>query len=398
MGEISKGRFAIYSKGNMNFQARQKFIHFWAPNIYGFHGGIQAFSLYLFQALQELGYLQKLSLKLDREVDLPKSAQNFSCYGQYPWFLRTMAFSAGVTIQSLFSKPSLVLSTHLNFAPVAYYLKKYLNIPYWVVAHGVDAWKIEGILRRLAFAKADKILAVSNYTRSKIMDSFDLDPESILILHNTFDEERFSIAKKSPELLCKYALQHDNPVILSVCRFDAGEQYKGYDLVLESIPSLLVDFPSLRYVVVGQGNDLDRFRNKVVSLGLEKQVIIVGGVSNQDLPKFYQLCDVFALPSLGEGFGIVFLEALASGKPVIGGNLDGSVEPLQNGELGVLINPRSKNEFSAAVANLLSQKNLDPLLYNPEHLRRQVVLRFGRESFKRRVAEIFKDIGMGGYQ
>ena len=120
----------------------------------------------------------------------------------------------------------------------------------------------------------------------------------------------------------------------------------------------------------------------------------MGSVENSELPAFYNLCDVFAMPSKGEGFGIVFLEALASGKPVIAGNKDGSVDALLGGELGVLIDPDDLSQLEQALVLTLSRKHPLTILQDPNALRQRVIEAFGYSQFTRAVKENFRAIGL----
>ena len=103
--------------------------------------------------------------------------------------------------------------------------------------------------------------------------------------------------------------------------------------------------PHLRYVIVGRGADSTRLRRRVEELGLSDHVVLTGFVPEDELPDHYRLCDIFVMPSQAEGFGIVFLEALACGRRVVAGNGDGSAEPLLAGKLGHLLIPTTPTRW-----------------------------------------------------
>ena len=124
--------------------------------------------------------------------------------------------------------------------------------------------------------------------------------------------------------------------------------------------------------------------------GLTDSVILAGYIPEHELCAFYNLCDVFAMPSKGEGFGIVFLEALACGKPVIAGNKDGSVDAVLNGELGVLVDPESVDEIAKALAGVISKTHPLQILQRPQDLRRGVIDAYGYARFVERVKEIIQ--------
>ena len=116
-----------------------------------------------------------------------------------------------------------------------------------------------------------------------------------------------------------------------------------------------------------------------------------GFIPDEELCDYYNLCDVFAMPSKGEGFGIVYLEALACGKPTIGGNQDGAIDALCNGELGVLVDPDNIEQIAQAIVDILQGKHPLPILYQPDLLRQKVIEIYGFDKFKERLALILSD-------
>src|SRR5262249_26054671 len=145
------------------------------------------------------------------------------------------------------------------------------------------------------------------------------------------------------------------PVILTVARLAEPERYKGYDRVLAALPAVRAAVPNVHYILVGRGPDSKRIRRLIHELKLEESVTMTGFVRDHELCDHYNLCDVFAMPSKGEGFGIVYLEALACGRPVLAGNKDASAEPLLNGELGVLVDPDNVEEIASALKQILQR-------------------------------------------
>ena len=118
---------------------------------------------------------------------------------------------------------------------------------------------------------------------------------------------------------------------------------------------------------------------------------MTGFVSDEELCDHYNLCDVFAMPSKGEGFGIVYLEALACGKPVLAGNKDGAVDPLINGELGCLVDPDNLQEITDSLINILQKTYPNPLIYQPEKLRQKTIEKFGYVKFRQTLAKLLQD-------
>jgi glycosyltransferase involved in cell wall biosynthesis len=123
---------------------------------------------------------------------------------------------------------------------------------------------------------------------------------------------------------------------------------------------------------------------------VQNTVVLAGFVPDEELCEHYNLCDLFAMPSKAEGFGIVYLEALACGKPALAGNKDGSRDALNDGELGLLVDPDDTEEIAAESIRVLRREHSHPNLFRPGLLRQRVTELFGFETFKRTVADRLK--------
>jgi len=163
-------------------------------------------------------------------------------------------------------------------------------------------------------------------------------------------------------------------MILTLGRLATSEQYKGIDEILEAMPSLLKLYPNLLYVIAGDGDDKKRLIEKVSSLNLNLSVKFLGFVPEESKADLYRSADVFVMPSRGEGFGFVFLEALACGTPVIASTKDGSLEAVRYGELGQAVDPDDQAALIEALIYSLKRprgipRGLDYFSY-PEFKRR----------------------------
>lgn len=228
-------------------------------------------------------------------------------------------------------RPTVVFCGHLFMAPLALVVARLVRARLVLQVHGIDAWTNPGGLRRWVIERADMILSVSRYTRSRLLSWASIDPERVVVLPNTVDE-RFVPGDRSTAR-AKFGFG-SGPVILTVGRLDARERYKGHERVIDALPALLRSHPTLVYAIAGEGDDLDRLTERVGQTGLQGVVRFVGPVRDEDLPDLYRAADVFALPSTGEGFGIVFLEAMACGTPAVGLAVAGALDALQDGRLG----------------------------------------------------------------
>ncbi len=295
------------------------------------------------------------------------------------------AVHAGISI--ITKRPDVVLMGHIRFAPLAI-LCATLGIPYVLFVYGIEAWNVPAIgIWALKHARA--VVAISGYTRSKVADRVPETARRITVISPTFDEKKFSPGSGTADLQAKFRAYNEK-IILTVARLSADERYKGYDTVIEALPRVLEEVPSARYVIVGDGSDKGRIEELVRARGLSGKVFFAGNVATEDLPDYYRMCDVFVMPSRGEGFGIVFLEALGCGKSVVAGNADGSRDALQNGEVGLLVDPGSPEEIASAVVGILSKKAARDIM-DGELLRRKTINRFGFEIFQKKVLNVLRE-------
>jgi phosphatidylinositol alpha-1,6-mannosyltransferase len=253
------------------------------------------------------------------------------------------------------SKPDIVICGHLNLLPAAWLCAKLRGARLALIIHGIDAWTRRNWFYNWTLQSVDSVIAVSNYTADRFIRWSNVSRERVFILPNCVDLSLFNPEPRNIELAQRYGVQN-NRVILTVGRLASEEGYKGFDEVIEAIPELRTRFPTLRYVIVGDGNDRGRLEQKARSLGISGQVIFAGRIPEEEKKSHYCLADAYVMPSYGEGFGIVFLEALACGIPVVGSKVDGSREALLEGQLGHLVDPKVPEELIEAVTDVLTSE------------------------------------------
>lgn len=371
-------------------------IHVWVPDLFSSIGGIQAFSRYLIEALyQEIGS-DKIRVLIKNDTSgaahLQNGFRNINALGHWPLLFRTPRFAIESLRQAYRERPDLIISTHLHFGPVAQFIRQCFGTRYVLVAHGIDAWYLKDGPRRKALQQADLVLAVSRYTRDQLVQEVGIDANRIKIFPNTFAPDMFSIGPKSPQLLNKYGLSLQTPVILTVCRLERADRYKGYDQMIEAMPEILRAVPGTRYLLVGKGPDRPRIEKLIAEVGVQDAVTLAGFVPDEELADYYNLCDLFAMPSKAEGFGIVYLEALACGKPVLAGNKDGSRDAIADGELGSLVDPDDVGEIAREVIRVITHQHSHPYIYQPELLRKRVIELFGFSTFKHTLTRYLDDL------
>src|SRR5262249_24919241 len=176
---------------------------------------------------------------------------------------------------------------------------------------------------------------------------------------NAIHMEKYGIGDKPNYLQGRYGLG-GRKVLMTLARLQQNEQQKGLDEMLEVFPELLAEEKNLSYLIAGDGDDNQPFKRTPTSLGLNGHVVFAGRVSEAEKADHYRLADVFVMPRRQEGFGFVFLEAMASGIPVVASSLDGSREAVLDGELGEIADPDDREALKAAICRALRRPRQIP--------------------------------------
>jgi phosphatidyl-myo-inositol dimannoside synthase len=323
---------------------------------FGADGGIGEYNRNLMTALCE-------SPRVSRVIALPrfgkttpglpdKLTQWASASGRAMWSLRTTRLALSQRYDAIFCG-------HLNAAPLAAALALATRTQLWLQVHGIEAWLPPGIAIRKAVGQAELITSVSRYTRARLLAWADVEATRVRVLPNTVSPTMRKTERRA-DLVNRYSLANKQ-VILTIGRMASAERYKGHDTIIRALPAIAARVPSVAYLIGGTGDDRPRLQALANEQGIGDRVIFTGRIPDAEMPDYFALADVFAMPSSGEGFGIVFLEAMAAGLPVIAGNSDGSVDALGDGALGVLINPDDSGALAAAIVSALKgDANADP--------------------------------------
>jgi len=253
---------------------------------------------------------------------------------------------------------------------VALVLKKLLRVQYIVSIHGLDINLTQASSRKRRLAKlivrnAEKIIANSNYTKQALINACGCDATKVEIVYPcpniSYEPQEEKIVASIRD---KYNLQNKK-VILTVSRL---VERKGHDKVIQALPKVLEKIPNAVYLIVGAGANLKYLKELVALLKLEDHVLFFTDIADTELPGFYQLADVFIMPSRKlaggdiEGFGIVYLEANGFGKPVIAGRSGGAVEAVEDNVNGLVVDPESIIEIADALIKILSDEALSKRL------------------------------------
>lgn len=252
-----------------------------------------------------------------------------------------------------------VLAAHPNLAPVAQTMKLLRpRLRSIICMHGVEVWKPLGAVRRWSLRRANVLLAPSLDTAERAARAQKLSSGKIRRLPWALDPQfaaRVATSRSQAPLPAAYP---GGRVILTVGRWNSNERYKGMDHLIAALPRLLTDLPEVHLVAVGDGDDLEWLENLAEGSGVARHVHFVRGISQGELGAWYSACEVFALPSKGEGFGLVYLEAMAYGKPVIAGAHGGAPEIVEDGVTGYVVPHGDLPQLATALAALLSDAEL----------------------------------------
>lgn len=251
------------------------------------------------------------------------------------------------------------LSHVLPIGYIAYRLKKKMGLRYIVFCHGLDILRAQEKPRKKKWllkilGEANGIIANSEFTRGLIRN-IGVPDDKILVVYPCPAVPKAKETIETYTTIAKYGLANKR-IILTVARLVPR---KGIDKVIEVMPRLYEKFKNIMYVVVGDGPDLDRLGKLAADKNLQNVVRFVGEVPGEELPKFYAIADIFAMPArqIGsdvEGFGIVYLEANLYGLPVVAGRSGGVPEAVLDRQTGLLVNPEDSNDIYSAIHDLLA--------------------------------------------
>jgi phosphatidylinositol alpha-1,6-mannosyltransferase len=234
-------------------------------------------------------------------------------------------------------KIDLIFCGHLYHSPLAVLLARFTRARLVCQTHGVEVGERPPPHQRLSMEQADTILCVSRDTRAKVLRWANIAPERAVVLSNTVDD---IFTPGDGSRMRQLAGVRQAKVLLSVSRLDSRQQHKGQDRVIEALPGLIAAGLDVVYLVAGEGDDQPRLEALARARGVADRVRFLGHVPQADLPDLYRAADLFVLPSTGEGFGIVFLEAMACGTPAMGFALGGALDALEAG--GFCVEPNDE--------------------------------------------------------
>ncbi len=259
--------------------------------------------------------------------------------------------------QAAWAGARIVVAAHPNLAVAAECMKLFSSrVKVIAMAHGVEVWQPLPRYRRRALLRADLVVAPSTDTATKLDVIQGIPAKKIRRLPWSLSPDFIRMTKAA-----SLPLPHDfprGPIILTVGRWVASERYKGVDNLIHATVQLRTRIPELHLVAVGAGDDVGRLQGLVTELDAQDCIHFLEGLSREELAACYAQADVFALPSAGEGFGLVFLEAMAFGKPIVGAAIGGATDLLEHRVNGLSVLPHDEEDLVKALSLLLLDDSL----------------------------------------
>jgi phosphatidyl-myo-inositol dimannoside synthase len=323
-------------------------------------GGAEAYTRMFAEAITAEGALVEVLSLLDGEdTDRSRPGAPLGMGPSRATRFRQFRFAAEALRRG--RQSDLVVCGHIALAPVGALLSRLWGVPYVVVGYGIDVWGHLGARRRAALRQARRIVATSDFTARMIATIQQVPRDRICVVNPAVD----SWLLREAEAGSAAPPRRNDVTLLTVARLSAEERYKGCDTVIAALPAVLAEGP-IRYVIVGDGDDRPRLQALAEARGLRGAVTFAGTVQRRDLAAWYRECDIFIMPSIaeqrpqgwaGEGFGIVYLEAAAFGRPVIAGTGGGCPEAVQDGVTGCLVDGRDVNAVAETIARLARDRD-----------------------------------------
>ncbi len=334
---------------------KHKKILFLSLRIFSATGGIEKVCRILGKALFETTFSGNCSLEIYSSHDTTNQSSHnvyfpsdyFSGFGNNRFKFLNAAFLNGI-------KSEVVILSHINLLPIGWLIKRFSpKTKLVMLAHGIEVWSLPLGIKKKMLNACDEILCVSQFTKDEMIKLHGVVAKKYSVLNNCLDPFLPVLAKQndSIDLRSKYGFSPFGKILFTLTRMDATERYKGYDRVLQAMALLINEMPDLKYIIGGSYDKIEKNKidELIAELGLKDNVVITGFIPDEDLNDYFLMSDLYVMPSYNEGFGIVFIEAMYYGLPVIAGNKDGSVDALLNGKLGTLIDPMDIESLKNAI-------------------------------------------------
>jgi len=330
---------------------------------FGGRGGIAKFNRDLLRALSSYPEMEEIAVmprvKPVESIDgIPDSvdyhAEAAGNKFRYAWTVLRSTFNVQC---STFDG---VICGHIHLLPLAWMAARREGVPLLLIVHGLEARNpSQKWLANKLVPHVDAFVSVSEFTKERLVQWSGVHPEKGHIVPNCIDRSQFGPGERPTYLQERYGLG-ERTVIMTLSRLPAQETGKGHDEVLEVLPALVQEIPDLTYLICGDGPDRPRLEEKARTLGVDDRVVFAGYVPEEEKVDHYRVADAFVMPGRTEGFGIVYLEALACGIPVVASSADASQEAVRDGKLGTVVDPDDANSVKRGILKALDTTRAVP--------------------------------------
>jgi glycosyltransferase involved in cell wall biosynthesis len=324
--------------------------------LYSQEGGIQRVAQMVLRVLREtwpVVPVQLFSLH-DSELAAPPSFHGNGhprAVSFLPFGSARLRYGCGVLRALVEQKPALVISDHAHLNILPSLAQLVATFPWISFVYHAELLNL-GLLRRRALRQTDLVLAISHFSAREARRVLGPDHPLEVCHLGLFPD--YPVWAKMPQPIP--AALVNRRVILIVGRMAGGERDKGHEALIRAMPEVARRFPNALLVIVGRGADEPRLCRLTEELGVGSHVHFTGFLPDRELPAYYEACDVFAMPSFGEGFGLVYLEAMFHAKPCLAGNRDAAPEVVRQGETGLLVEPGHVAQVQQALVRLLEDR------------------------------------------
>lgn len=326
---------------------------------------------------------------------LPNIESSFFAKIQVPFFIFSELFWAYKIVKK--ERPQLI---HAHWTVpqglIAVMIKKFFKIPVLVTAHAGDVFTKNELIKGLNYLvvkNADFITVNSRATKEALL-GFNKNPPLMAIIPMGVDTDKFRPIQKEKIKRLKNKMDlRDKKIILFVGRL---AEKKGVSYLIKAMPGVLKEIPNAHLVIIGSGSEEKRLKGLTKKLGLEEKISFLGKIPNEELPQYYNLSDVFVAPSIQakkgdtEGLGVVLLEAIACGTPVIGTNIGGISDIIKNNQTGLLVEQKNSEQLGEAVIKLLENKKIRKQLI--KNAQKHIKDIFSWEVVSEKFKKIYKDL------
>ncbi len=314
-------------------------------------GGIQQVNRLLLRAWLEFSARSWAEVETFSLADAPEEPAADWVPG-VSWRWHGMARHGRALVQRLAARvaaarPQVVLLTHVNLLPLLPLVRAmFPRTRVAVLGHGVEVWRRLPGPMRAALRRADAVVAPSAYTARQLQSLNGARRDRLTVIAHGLDPSWEACAA------ARTLTGQEGATLLTVARLSTADVYKGVDRVIAALPAVLRQFPQARLVIAGDGDDRARLERAAAQTGAGGRVEFRGETTEEALRALYAACDLFVLPSRKEGFGLVFAEAMACGKPVVAARAGGTTDVVEHGVTGLLVSGEG-DELAQAVTCLL---------------------------------------------